>query len=412
MYRAMPRRDGTKQIMDVIAKHHGEGGIVYAQTRKDVERIATALKDARMSVAPYHAGLPAEQRARTQDDFVNERVDVVVATIAFGMGIDRANVRYVIHANTPKSLEHYQQEAGRAGRDGLPAECVLLHSGADLVMHRRLATMDGPLAPDRARALDRQLRQIGMFAVAPVCRHRLLTEHFGGTWPPANAPQAAESCGACDVCLGEAEAIAADIALPTAQKIISAVWRLEGRFGAAHVTDVLTGARTDKIERAGHDRLSVYGLLKDDGESAVRLWIDQLVAQDHLDYREDGQFTMLVMTDAGRALCKGEGVVRLGRVTATGKRSATRKPATGTRPDGGSELGPLDARLFERLRSLRKRLAEEHHVPPYLIFTDETLRLMAQRRPITPADLMKIKGVGESRLARYGQAFISEIKAF
>jgi len=406
IYRALPRRDGTKQILDVIARHREEGGIVYAQTRKDVERIAIALKKERVACSPYHAGLPAEQRAKTQDDFVNERLDVVVATIAFGMGIDRANVRYVIHANTPKSVEHYQQEAGRAGRDGLPAECVLLHSGADIVLHRRLATMDGALAPERARALDRQLREIGMFAVAPVCRHRLLTEHFGQAWPPANAPASGESCGACDVCLGEAEALPPEAALPTAQKIISAVWRLEGRFGAGHTTDVLTGARTDKIERAGHDRLSVFGLLKDDGEAAVRLWIDQLVAQDLLDYQEDGVFTMLVMTDAGRALCKGQGLVRLGRVAQGKARKVTR---TERSADGVAELGPLDQRLFERLRVLRKKLAAEHHVPPYLIFTDETLRLMAQRRPGDPRALLAIKGVGESRLTRYGSAFLAEI---
>ena len=410
VYRAMPRREGTKQVLEVLARHPGEGGIVYAQTRKEVERLATALKAAKVSCAPYHAGLPAEQRAATQDGFVNERIDVVVATIAFGMGIDRANVRYVIHANTPKSVEHYQQEAGRAGRDGLPAECVLLHSGADIVLHRRLATMDGVLPPQRARALDRQLREIAMFAVAPVCRHRLLTEHFGAPWPPPGAPVSDGNCGACDVCLGESSAQPEAEALVAAKKIISAVWRLEGAFGAGHVTDVLTGERTDKAQRAGHDKLSVFGLLKDDGEAAVRLWIDQLVAQDHLAYHEDGVYTMLTMTDSGRQLCKGVGAVRLGRLVVTNRRKSKPARAAATvAAEAAADLGPLDQRLFERLRLLRRRLAEEHHVPPYLVFTDETLRLMSRQRPASPEALLAIKGVGESRLARYGAAFLEAI---
>jgi ATP-dependent DNA helicase RecQ len=284
---------------------------------------------------------------------------------------------------------------------------VLLHSGADIVLHRRLATMDGALPPERARALDRQLREIAMFAVAPVCRHRLLTEHFGAPWPPPGTSAGEGGCGACDVCLGESSAQPDAEALVAAQKIISAVWRLEGRFGAGHVTDVLTGGRTDKIERAGHDRLSVYGLLKDEGEAAVRLWIDQLVAQDLLDYREDGPYTFLVMTDAGRRLCKGEGAVRLGRLVAGRTRKA--KPARSAGSADAGDLGPLDQRVFESLRALRRRIAEEHHVPPYLVFTDETLRLMAQRRPTAPEALLRIKGVGESRLARYGAAFLEEI---
>ncbi len=284
---------------------------------------------------------------------------------------------------------------------------MLLHSGADLVLHRRLAQMDGALPPDRARALDRQLREIAMFAVAPVCRRRLLTEHFGASWPPPGMPAAEGGCGACDVCLGESAAQSETEALLTAQKIISAVWRLEGRFGAGHVVDVLTGGRTDKIERAGHDRLSVYGLLKDEGEAAVRLWIDQLVAQDLLDYREDGPYTFLVMTDAGRRLCKGEGTVRLGRLAAGRPRKA--KPSRTAGDAAAGDLGPLDQRVFERLRTLRRRIAEEHHVPPYLVFTDETLRLMAQRRPSSPDALLRIKGVGESRLARYGAAFLEEL---
>ena len=414
-YRALPRRGGVEQALEVIRRHGDEGGIVYAQTRKEVERVAASLAAAGVQCAAYHAGLPAAERSRVQRAFLAESLDVVVATIAFGMGIDRSNVRYVIHYNTPKSIEHYQQEAGRAGRDGLPAECVLLFSGADIVTHRRLATMDGPLPPERNRALERQLRDIGRYAVAPVCRHRLLTEHFGQPYPaplaagaaPAAAAAPETGCGACDVCLGETLELPADEALVTAQKIISAAWRIDGRFGAGHVIDVLLGRRTDKIERAGHDRLGVYGLLAASGEAALRSWIDQLVVQGHLALREDGMFTFLVHTEAGKALCKGQGTVRLGRDVAQPKGKRTAKAAKGAA--AAAAVAPADEDLFARLRTLRKLIADHHGVPPYIVFNDVTLRALASQRPADARAMLTVKGVGESKLARYGAAFLAVI---
>ena len=409
-YRALPRRGGVEQALEVIRRHGDEGGIVYAQTRKEVERVATSLAAAGVQCAAYHAGLPAAERSRVQRAFLAESLDVVVATIAFGMGIDRSNVRYVIHYNTPKSIEHYQQEAGRAGRDGLPAECVLLFSGADIVTHRRLATMDGPLPPERNRALERQLRDIGRYAVAPVCRHRLLTEHFGQPYPAPSAapvPVAESGCGACDVCLGETLELPADEALVTAQKIISAAWRIDGRFGAGHVIDVLLGRRTDKVERAGHDRLGVYGLLAAAGEPALRSWIDQLVVQGYLALREDGMFTFLVHTEAGKALCKGQGAVRLGRDVAPAKGRRSAKAAKGAAAP--ADVAPADQDLFARLRTLRKLIADHHGVPPYIVFNDVTLRALASQRPADDRAMLTVKGVGESKLARYGAAFLAVI---
>ena len=335
-------------------------------------------------------------------DFVNERIDVVVATIAFGMGIDRSNVRYVIHANAPKSIEHYQQEAGRAGRDGDPAECVLLFSGGDLSTHRRLATMDGPLPPDRKRALDRQLAAIGRYAGAPVCRHRLLTEHFEQPYP-ATGLVAPEGCGACDVCLGETSALPADEALVTAQKIISAVWRLGGRFGSGHVCDVLRGSMSDQVTRQGHDQLSVYGLLQDVDEGSVRAWIDQLVVQDFLVIDESDGFPLLALTDAGKALCKGVGGVRLGRRIARATKP-TRKgreraaAATGADQDG-----------FERLRTWRRLAAERFGIAPYLIAHDATLHALAAVKPTTREALLGVKGMGERKVQRYGAAILAVI---
>ncbi|HLQ36028.1 MAG TPA: ATP-dependent DNA helicase RecQ, partial [Chloroflexota bacterium] len=396
IFRALPRHETLRQTLEVIGRHPGEGGIVYTQTRKEVDQLADALRRHDVRCAAYHAGLPAPERAAVQTDFLNERTDVVVATIAFGMGIDRSNVRYVVHANAPKSIENYQQEAGRAGRDGLAAECVLLFSGADLVKHRFLATRDGPLAPERERVLERQLREIGQFAVAPVCRHRLLTEHFGQEYA---SPE--EGCGACDVCLGETQQLEPQEALVTAQKIISAVWRTGGRFGVNHVIQVLLGRRGEAIQRHGHHELSVYGLLSGEGELAIRSWIDQLVVQGYLELAEREQFTLLAMTSAGRELCRlrenpPEGV-RLGRYA---RQRGLFGPAERPLIEGrGSEL-------FERLRSLRRLIADAQGVPPYVVFTDLTLSEMARLQPSSLAEMLAVRGVGDTKLSRYGSAFL------
>jgi ATP-dependent DNA helicase RecQ len=398
VYRALPRRETLSQVLEVIKRHPGEGGIVYAQTRKEVDRLTEALRKHDVTCAAYHAGLPARDRGAVQTDFLSERIDVVVATIAFGMGIDRSNVRFVVHANAPKSIENYQQEAGRAGRDGLEAECVLLFSSADTVKHRFLATVDGPLPAERQRALDRQLREIGQFAVAPVCRHRLLTEHFGQTYEAS-----AGGCGACDVCLGETQQLDSHEALIAAQKIISAVWRTGGRFGAAHVTQVLLGRDGEAIRRHGHDQLSVYGLLGSDGEAAVRGWIDQLVVQGYLDLTEREQFTFLTMTPAGRDLCRQKensaGGVRLGRY-------ARQRGLFGGAARRGVEKG---GELFERLRALRRQIAEEQGVPPYVVFTDATLSEMVRLQPRSDIEMLSVRGVGQAKLERYGEAFLAAL---
>ncbi len=401
VYRALPRQGGTKQVIEVVLRHPGEGGIVYSQTRKEVERLAHALQQAGIQAAGYHAGMDARVRAKVQSDFVNERLAVVVATIAFGMGIDRSNVRFVVHANAPKSIEHYQQEAGRAGRDGEAAECVLLFSAGDLATHRSLALRDGALSPERTRALDRQLRDVGRFAVAPVCRHRLLTEHFGQQYQPTSP----EGCGACDVCLGETGELPAEEALVTAQKIISTVWRTGGRFGGGHVTDILVGKSNDRSARLGHDSLALFGMLKAAGESSVRAWIDQLVVQGYLEITEERDYPLLTMTPSGKALCKGEGVVRLGSVLAP-KRKSTSKRAAAAAAAGAT---PADRPMFERLRRLRKLLAERHQLPPYVIFADATLHGLSATRPTTLEAMLSVKGVGEHKLKRYGRAFLATI---
>ncbi len=402
IYRAFPRRDQLKQVLEVVRRHPGEGGIVYAQTRKDVTRLAAKLLEAGVACAPYHAGLNAEERRRAQDDFVNERLDVIVATIAFGMGIDRSNVRYVVHANTPRSVEHYQQESGRAGRDGLPADCTLLFSAADLATHRWLAKKDVYMTAERARAVENQLRDIGRFAVAPVCRHGLLAEHFSAPYPPQGR---ADGCGACDVCLGETRGLPEEEALLTAKKVLSAAWRAEGRYGTGYVVNLLLGRPGERVAANGHDQLKVFGLLKEAGEPAVRSWIDQLIVQDYLEVTEEDEYALLRITAAGRALCQDRGTVRLGLPVQPAKGKKKPKALRTV----SSDFTESDEALFGRLRVLRRALADKAGRPPYVICQDATLVEMAAVKPATPEALLDIKGMGEKRVQKYGRLFLDAI---
>ncbi|GDY13919.1 ATP-dependent DNA helicase RecQ [Planctomycetota bacterium] len=411
-YRSLPRRDALDQVLAVVRRHGDEGGIVYAQTRKEVESLAERLKACGVDARPYHAGLDASVRKAAQDDFVNERLQVVVATIAFGMGIDRSNVRFVIHANCPKSLEHYQQEAGRAGRDGEPAECVLLWSASDFATWRWLMKKDQTLTPERQQAMERQLREVGRYAVAPVCRHRLLTEHFGQPYPPPGVAGAdpTAGCGACDVCAGETTELPAAEALLTAQKILSAVWRCGGRFGTGHVVDVLLGRDKDSVRRRGHADLSVFGLMKSSGEGSLRSWIDQLALQGLCEVSED-EYPVLRLTDSGRRLCKGDGTVRLGTAAASrpkkDSREQQRRSGKSAVPAAASALDAAGRDAFDRLRAWRRRVADQLGVPPYVVFHDSVLHGLAGLRPATVEQLLAVKGIGEAKAKRYGAAVLA-----
>ncbi|HNX78054.1 MAG TPA: RecQ family ATP-dependent DNA helicase [Candidatus Rifleibacterium sp.] len=404
-YRSFPRYDQGAQVLDVIRRHHGEGGIVYAQTRKEVDRLVKSLARAGVSCAPYHAGLNGTLRATAQDDFVHERLDVIVATIAFGMGIDRSNVRYVVHANTPKSIEHYQQESGRAGRDGEPAECVLLFSVGDLVTHKMLSFREENISPARRRVIERQLNEIGRYAIAPVCRHRLLAEHFGKPYPPEgySAGDAAEpGCGACDVCLGETTAMPGEESQLIAQKIISAVYRTEGRFGAGYVTKVLLGSEDDRISANSHDGLKVFGLMKGTPEKAIRAWIDQLIVQGHLAVT-DGEYPLLQVTQSGLNACKGTEPVRLGHPVVRLPARKSKKSATADALPGAATP------LFENLRRLRLLLARQLGIPPYMVFADSVLTSLALLKPADLDAMRGIKGVGDNKRDRYGRVFLAVI---
>jgi ATP-dependent DNA helicase RecQ len=343
-------------------------------------------------------------RRRAQEAFAGEEVDVVVATVAFGMGIDRTDVRFVVHAALPKGVEQYSQETGRAGRDGLPAECVLFHSGNDFFSWKSLMERSHEEARARGEELDPaslqgallRLSEMRNFATRLVCRHRQLVEHFGQAWAGP------ERCGACDVCLGEIEAVPEATIL--AQKILSAVVRCGQRYGAGHVTDVLRAADTLAIRRAGHDQLSTYGLLRAHSAAEVRGWIDQLVGLDHLRIAGE-RYPVLILSPTGVELLKGQREVILFALPPAPPRKARReaRPAP-TLPD---QSLPVDAALFERLRALRRSLARERGVPSYLIFNDRTLVQMAAEKPRTPAEFRTLKGVGDKKAADLGPAFLA-----
>src|SRR6266446_154012 len=390
VYRIKPRADRLRQVLAAIDRHSGQAGIVYCIRRSEVDDVSAALVRRGLKAVPYHAGLADAERRRNQDAFVNEHADVVVATVAFGMGIDRSNVRYVIHAGMPKSIEHYQQEAGRAGRDGLEAECLLLWSGADYGLWKSVLESEGPAAPGAFRKLS----EIFAFCQDAVCRHRALVTYFGQE-PPAGP------CGACDVCLGEITA--ADDSGGAALKILACVDELRGRFGAGHVADVLTGASTDRLRAMRHDRLAAYGALRDIDKQAVRGWIEQMLAHGQLS-RSDDEYPTLIVTETGRQAVRGE--VPPPPLRSLRRASARPRPVPAAAASGESERD-----LFEALRMVRRQLAEERGVPPYVIFSDASLRDMARHRPTTPGAFLAVKGVGEWKCNEFGERFMTTIRA-
>jgi ATP-dependent DNA helicase RecQ len=405
-YRVQPRSELLAQVRGVLERHPDEAGIVYCISRKEVEWLDGELCAAGVRSAAYHAGLDADVRQRAQESFANEEVDVVVATVAFGMGIDRTDVRFVLHAALPKGVEQYAQETGRAGRDGLPAECVLFHSGRDYFTWKGLIERSHEEACARGEAPDpaalqgalARLAEMRDFAQRLVCRHRQIVEHFGQPWSGVD-------CGACDVCLGEVQLVPDSTIL--AQKILSAVVRCDQRYGAAHVSDVLRGADTLAIQRAGHDRLSTYGLLREHANAEVRGWIDQLLGLDHLRLSGD-RYPVLTVSRSGAEVLRREREVALFLPPRPPPRRARREARRTLALD--EEMLAVDTELFERLRALRRSLARERGVPSYLIFNDRTLAQMAARKPATPEEFRAIKGVGDKKAADLGPAFLACIR--
>ncbi len=398
-YRIRAREQRKQQILEEVRRHPGGAVIIYALSRRDTEQIAEGLREQGVSAAFYHAGLSREDRDEVQEAFTREHIDVVVATVAFGMGIDRSNVRAVVHAAMPRSIEHYQQETGRAGRDGDPAECVLLHSYADVERWRALSersfneamgSSEDPAALEQAyRSQLRLLEDMNALATGATCRHRALVEYFGQAYPH-------ERCGACDVCLGEVDLL--EDSTTVGRKVLSCVARVEGRFGVQHVADVLCGSDTEMIRRCRHHELSTHGLLKDLSRSAVSNLVHQLIEQGWLT-RTPGDRPIVQLNDRSGALLRGEVEISLLRPpSGRARRTSAAEEASWTDVDRG---------LFESLRSLRKRIADEIGKPPYVVFPDTTLRAMARHRPSTKDTLSLIRGVGDKKLRTYGPRFLA-----
>ena len=396
LFRVLPRTALKTQVSQVLTRHHGDAGIIYCPTRRDVDDLAAWLTDQGFRARPYHAGLDDETRHANQDAFLNESVDIVVATVAFGMGIDRSDVRFVIHAGAPQSLEHYQQEAGRAGRDGLEAECVLIVSAGDFLRWREILNKSGELTEAR-QAL---LRDMERYAASVGCRHKRLVSYFGESFTKAD-------CGACDYCLGELESVADPVTL--ARKILSAVARVGQRFGAAHVTSVLRGHASEPVRLRGHDSLSVFGLLKDPSIDELRGYIDQLIANGLLQQSGD-QYPVLQLTEVGASLLRDPSAVADLSLARQRKPQKGRSPAR-SRVEAESWEG-VDRALFEELRALRLRLARERGVPPYVIFHDTTLRELAKHKPASLDDLRHVYGVGARKAEDLGTAVLGTIAAW
>ncbi|GGD60458.1 DNA helicase RecQ [Erythrobacter arachoides] len=383
-YAIRPRQSGSRQLADLLAEQPGPG-IVYAQTRRQVEQLAEKLAaETGREVRPYHAGLPAEVRSANQAAFVASEDMVICATIAFGMGIDKPDVRLVAHAGVPKSIEAYYQETGRAGRDGDPALAVMLWGAGDFVTARqRVAELEEARQPGERARLD----ALAGLVETPGCRRAVLLRHFGEDPPP--------TCGNCDNCLDPPKVVDAT---ELARKLLSAAYRTGQSFGLGHLQKVLTGAADERITQRGHDKLSVFGIVEREEARLIAPLARALQARGALAANDHGG---LVLAGDARAILTGDAEVAIVQPPeGRGRRGRSR----------GAVPNPIGDPLFDALRELRRALAAEAKVPPYVVFHDSVLRDMAAARPASLAELSGIPGVGEKKRAAYGEAFLKVIR--
>ena len=390
-YRVVPKTAPYEQLLAFIRSRPNDSGIVYCASRKSTESLARNLNEDGVSAKPYHAGLTNVERTKHQDAFLRDDVRVITATIAFGMGINKPNVRFVVHYDLPKNLESYYQETGRAGRDGLPSECILLFSPGDVAKQRHFIDEKSEKEARIARA---QLQQMVHYAETRECRRGVLLEYFGEKFLP-------QSCDSCDNCLQPRETFDGTV---HAQKFLSCVYRIHARhgfgFGLGHVVDVLRGADTEAIRQRGHNELSTYGI---GGELKRGEWqaIGRELLRLGLVECAPGKFATLSLTPAGLEALRKRTSIVLTKQIEIAEKAARRKP-------GAIEC---DEVLFERLRTLRRQLADERGVPAYIIFSDVSLREMARNYPTNSTEFRRIPGVGEQKLKDFGEAFLSEIRS-
>ena len=395
-YAVILKKSPKQQLLRFLEEEHdGDAGIVYCLSRKKVEETAQWLSDHGREALPYHAGLSAKIRQANQDRFLREEGLVIVATVAFGMGIDKPNVRFVAHLDLPKSLEAYYQETGRAGRDGLPANAWMTYSLADVVALRNI--LDGSYANEQHKWVERhKLDAMFGYCEAIACRRKILLNYFGEDAP--------EQCGACDNCVRPVETWDGTVA---AQKVLSCIVRTGQRFGTAHIIDVLVGKDTDKVRRFRHERLPTFGVGTELSATEWRSVLRQLVAADYVRVDVDGYGGLRLNETSGPVL-KGEQPVRFRKDPKPERKKKKRaNKATASLPST-----PEARELFETLRTLRLDLAREQGVPPYVIFHDGTLAAMVEHRPQTLDAFAQLSGVGQTKLERYGEAFLEALLAF
>lgn len=390
-YRVTSKAGAYEQILAFLRERPRDGGIVYCQARKTTEDLARKLSEDGVRAAPYHAGLEGGDRSRNQDAFLRDEIRVICATIAFGMGINKPNVRFVIHYDLPKNVEGYYQETGRAGRDGLPSECLLLFSAGDRIKYGRF--IDEKPDPKEREIARAQLEQIVHYAESATCRRAYLLNYFGETFGEAN-------CGACDNCLAPRETWDGTV---VAQKFLSCVYRIRERsgfgVGLQHVVEVLCGADTEKVRKWNHQTLSTYGIGSEHGRAEWAAIGRELVRLGFLEQNAE-KFNVVEMTDAGRAVLKARQKITLTRPVTAPEAAKHRV----------GEIG-CDEGLFEKLRQVRKQLADERGVPPYIVFSDVALRQMARFYPKDEAEFSRISGVGDKKLREFGEVFLREITA-
>ena len=372
------------QLQDFLKNQGDNAGIVYCSSRARVDDIAAKLQTKGINAAAYHAGLDTEHRIQVQEDFQRDKVQVVVATVAFGMGINKPNIRFVVHYDLPKTIENYYQETGRAGRDGLPAECVLYFDPADIPRVKRLIS-DNP-NEERAKVELQRFNAMVSLADAQICRRQVLLSYFN--------EYESEPCGNCDICLDPPKSFDGTL---LGQQAMSCIYRSGQQFGVGHIIDVLRGSQNLRVKDHGHDKLSTYGLGKDHNHEYWLSIFRQLI---HLGLVEQdiARASRLALTEKARPYLKGEEVLQLA-VPRIGRTHLYEQPVKTN----------YDKRLFARLKGLRRAVAEEHDVPPFVVFSDATLADMATRLPSTQREMLSVSGVGETKLQRYGEAFLRVI---